>query len=211
MTKLLKVLLWVGIPVVGLGALLIGVFSYASNLKTMGVRQEQQMSATYEDNQNYLSTFVSTFYETTSLANLKSEKMDSILVHAVRGRYGEEGFKANGQFFSAITESYPTIDLSIYDKIVTQVQAGREAFRGRQSILLDVVRSYDSWRLEGLVRPMIISFLGFPSENLKARVGGQTVATGVLALEKFHDIVVTESTAQAFSTGRMGPLTPPRN
>ena len=193
--------------------LLIGSCTYGTflSIKNDGVSMEQNLSANYENNQNYLSTFVQTFYETTRLANLKSEKLDSILVGAVRGRYGDKGFSANGAFFSAVSEAYPTIDLSVYDKIITQVQAGREEFRNRQAALLDQLRSYETWQRQGLVRPIALRFFGFPTDQLKARVGGKVVATGPAAMEQFHNLVLTESTAQAFQTGRQEPLTPPKN
>lgn len=204
---------WIIAGSVVVALLLVGSCTYGTmvSIKNDGVSMEQNLSANYENNQNYLSTFVSTFYETTRLANLKSEKMDSILVHAVRGRYGENGFSSQGAFFSAVSEQYPNLDLTVYDKIITQVQSGREEFRNRQSALLDQLRSYETWKRQGFIRPVFISFLGFPTTELKARVGGATVASGPEALEKFHQLVITETTAAAFQTGRQEPLTPPKN
>lgn len=204
---------WIITGSVAVALLLVGSCTYGTmvSIKNDGVSMEQNLSANYENNQNYLSSFVSTFYETTRLANLKSEKMDSILVHAVRGRYGDKGFSAQGAFFSAVAEQYPNLDLTVYDKIITQVQAGREEFRNRQSALLDQLRSYETWKRQGFIRPLFISFLGFPTAELKARIGGATVASGPEALEKFHQLVVTESVANAFQTGRQEPMTPPKN
>jgi hypothetical protein len=169
---------------------------------------EQQLSKQYEDNQNELSNYISSFYEQLGVANLKSSKMDTILTNAVQGRYGEDGFKANGAFFAAVKEAYPDLtQLNVYDRIMDHVSSGRTSFKSQQTRLLDLLREYDTWRQQGIVRSQLVRIVGFPTENLKARVGGATVATGPLALEKFHQLVLTSSTTEAFTTGKMEPLT----
>src|SRR5262245_44510450 len=63
----------IGGAVVGLLLIIIiGFVGCASSAKTDGVRMETSLNAQYLDNQNELSTYTSTFYETIGVANLKS-------------------------------------------------------------------------------------------------------------------------------------------
>jgi hypothetical protein len=206
--------LWIALSVVGaIGFSVLGVYGYINTTRNEGVRLEQTLSQEYADNQNELSNFISTFYEQVGLANRKSAVLDTILRNAVQGRYGDDGFSAKGAFFAAVAESYPdlTTNLNIFDKIADNVAGGRASFKNKQSKLLDKVRVYNTWRETGLINSFVIrNFLGFPSQRLEARVGGQVVAKGSDALDKIQQIVVTGSTVESFTSGRMEPLALPK-
>lgn len=202
-----------GLIVAGVIALVMlvagfSIYGRANDIRDTAISMEQQLSKDYEDNQNFLSNYVSTIYEMAGIADKKSDKLDTILKDAVSGRYGEDGFKPNGAMFSAIQESYPdlTKNLDIYDKIADQVAAGREAYRGRQSKLLDETRAYRTFLQQGIMKHMVIAWIGFPSNELKARVGGKVLAEGPAALDKIEQIVVTNSTVNAYNSGRMDPI-----
>lgn len=210
-----KVALVVAMVVLGaLGAGLLSLYGFVNSVRNEGVGLETQLNAQYLANQNELSTFVSSFYEQVGVANLKSEKMDQIITDAVKGRYEGDGGGGYGQgspFFSAIVESYPDVkSLDIYDKIVSFVQSGRESYKNKQDKLLDQMRAYDTWRRTGLVRSQVVATLGFPSENLEARVGAKVV-TGAAAREQMLLIVTTSDTKKAYETGTMEPLKVPSN
>lgn len=181
-----------------------------SATKSEGVDQETQLTAQYQDNQNTLSAYIAGFYEQTGIAKVKSDKLNAILLDAVKGRYdGKMSPGTGGAFFSAITEAYPDLSgLNIYDKIVDYVAAGREGYKNKQSQLLDRIRSYDNWRNKGLIHPVWVSFAGFPSKNLEARVGDDTV-TGAEALKKMKQIVLVGQATQAYETGTDQILTVP--
>lgn len=191
-----------------LGAL--GLYNYANGLQQEGVARETELNAQYLDNQNELSAYISKFYETIGVANLKSDKMDQILLDAVKGRY--EGHTSaqpgQGQLFSAIQEAYPNVDLSIYDRILDQINSGRDAYKQKQSKLLDMLRSYDKWRESGLVQSRIIAMMGVPSERLEARIG-TTVKRGRDARDQMYLIVLTKSTTDAYQSGQLDPLSVP--
>lgn len=205
--KLIVLIVLVG-AMLGIAITGFGLYGYANSIRNDGIAQEQQLSKTYEDNQNYLSGYVSTFYEQFGLAKYKTAAMDTILMHAVQGRYGPNGFQNHGAFFSAVAEAYPQLtELHSFDQIMETVAAGRTEFRGRQSLLLDQLRAYDTWRQQGLVRHIVLSSVfHFPSEQLVARVGGNELARSDAALAMFHRIVITGSTDTAFTTGRQAPL-----
>ncbi|MCE9540932.1 hypothetical protein K8R03_00010 [Candidatus Kaiserbacteria bacterium] len=199
-------LIWLAVAAV----LVIGGFStyaYVNNLRTTAVQYENRLSTQYLDNQNELSSYISGFYEKLGVANLKSEKLNKILTDAVKGRYDKEGFGKGGGMFNAIAEAYPDLaTLNIYDKIVDHVSSGREAYRGVQKKLLDILRSFDTWRQDGAVRSVVVSsLLGIPSQRLVARVGDKSTR-GQEALDQMYRIVLADDAINAYQTGKMAPL-----
>lgn len=181
-----------------------------SSTKSQGVDKETQLSALYRDNQNTLSAYIAGFYEQTGVAKAKADKLDKILLDAVKGRYdGKLAPGTGGGLFSAISEAYPDLSaLNIYDKIVDYISAGRAGFRNKQSDLLDRIRDYDNWRNKGLIHPMWVRFAGFPSDNLEARTG-ETTVTGQAALEKIKQLVLLGQATQSYETGTDQILTTP--
>jgi len=209
------VLLIIAVVVLGsLFAVGVSLYSYANEVRNELVRQETALNAQYPDNQNELANYEVSFYEQTGLANLKSEKMDKIISDAVKGRYeGVDGQPVEhgqgGAFFSAMVEAYPDLrgQLDVYDKIASFVSAGREAYKAKQSKLLDMVRAYENYRQIGWVRHLFVDWIGYPS--LRAQIGTQVVR-GPEALAQMELIVTTEATSQAYQTGQMKPLVAPK-
>lgn len=185
----------------------LGLYGWVNGLRSVSVSYETSLNAQYLDNQNFLSAYVSGFYEQLGVANLKSEKMDRILLDAVKGRYGEKGFSSQGAFFSAVMEAYPDIKgLNIYDKIADYISSKREGYRAIQSKLLDMLRSYDNWRQDGYIQCWVTAgFIGIPSERLEARLDGK-IKHGKEARDQMYVIVLADQAADAYKSGRMAPL-----
>jgi hypothetical protein len=184
----------------------LSCYSFLNGVRKETVTQETALSAQYQSNQNYLSAYISGFYEQLGVANLKSDKMDKILTDAVKGRYGEDGFKPGGAFVSAMKEAYPDLKgLDIYDRIITYVSGQREGYKAIQDKLLDMLRTYDTWRESDYFRKVVLGFIGAPTNNLEARIGTE-VWKGEMAEEKMKQIVLTEQATTAYKTGKMEPL-----
>lgn len=194
-----------------IAALVVGGFTLwgiANGIQQEAVRREVQLSTQYQSNQNTLSTFILTYRESLGIADRKAEQLDRILVDAVKGRYGEGGFGQNGSLMNAISEAYPTTNgLDVYDKIIDIIQAGRAEYKDDQNKLLDMLRSYDTWRKSGIFKRMVLGDL-YPSGDLVARIG-TTRFTGPEALEKMYQIVLVSDAKRAYETGEMEALAPP--
>lgn len=202
---------WIILGVVAAVVLLaVGVYSFVNQTRTEGIVHEQELNAQYLDNQNYLSAYISGFYEKINLANVQSDAFNTILTQAVQGRYDEDGFSTDGAFFSAIAEAYPDLSslMAAWNDIQTYVTAGREGYRNEQSKLLDMLRAYETWRQSGIVKSMLIRAMGFPSNGLKARIGDQ-IYFGQAALDKMYQIVLTGAVLDAYNSGTMDPLEVP--
>ncbi|OGF27655.1 hypothetical protein A2331_04570 [Candidatus Falkowbacteria bacterium RIFOXYB2_FULL_34_18] len=201
------VLIVLGVIFGGMLLLGVGIYAKINSLRSTSIQFETSLPVQYLDNQNMLSEFVNGFYEQVGVANLKSEKMDQILKDAVTGRYGEDGFSANGAFFAAVKEAYPDLaGLDVYDKIIDYVKAKRAEFKNFQTKLLSQLQAYDAWRQDGIVQSLIIEkVLGVPTDRLEARIG-DTVYRGKEAREQMYKIVISGKTKDAFKSGEMGPL-----
>lgn len=208
-----KILIVFGVIIVALVVSTLSIYGYINGLRSEKLGHETQLNAQYLANQNYLSAYVSGFYEQVGVANLKSEKMDKILTDAVKGRYDQEGgaLPNKNALFSAIAEAYPDLaGLNIYDKIMDYISSRREGYRAIQDKLLDMLRSYDFWRQDGLIQSFIIkAVLDVPSDALEARIGSD-VARGNAARDRMYIIVLTEQAKDAYSKGIMAPLQPPK-
>jgi hypothetical protein len=200
---------FVAAGVMSLGGL--SLYSYARDQRTQAVQTEIALSAQYQSNQNNLSSYTSGFYEQLGIVKFKSEKLDQILADYAKGR----NFAANGQsnqasFINAVSEAVPDLKgLDIADRMMDYVKAGRESYKNVQDKLLDQLRAYDSWREDGLVRPMVLGNF-FPSDHLEARVGGQVVAAGKAARAKMYQIVLASDATKAYQSGTMEPLSVPK-
>ena len=208
--RTMKVVLIGAVGLVAMSCCLaLGAYSYVDNIWNQGLAHERQLTSQYLDNQNYLSAYVSGFYEQVGVVQAQGDVLDQILLDAVKGRYDEGGFAVDSPMFAAIVEAYPEAGVAElmenWGKIQDYISAGRERYRATQSKLLDQLRAYDTWRQRGLIRRSIVRMVGFPSENLEARVG-ETVFTGEMARMKMYQIVLTSEALEAYETGVMEPL-----
>lgn len=189
----------------------LGLYGKFNGINNTAVDKETALSAQYQDNQNELSSYVSGFYEQTGLVAAKSAQMDKILTDAVKGRYdkGSTAAPVGGQLISAMIEAYPDLSgLDSYDKIMTYVQSGREAYKQKQSKLLDMLREFDKWRNTGLLNKHFISWAGVPDKNLRATIGSKSVF-GAKAEKQMYLIVLAPQAKAAYTTGEQAPLTVP--
>jgi hypothetical protein len=138
---------------------------------------------------------------------IMTDSIREVLVEAVRGRYDDSGFGTDSALFFAIAEAYPDVNglTTAWTRIIDYISAQREGYRNQQSKLLDMLRSYDTWRETGILKPLITSILGVPTHRLKADVG-DTVLTGDLALAEMYEIVLTQEAVDAYEDSRMEPL-----
>lgn len=200
---------WKRIAIIAVICFTVGAtFGSVNKARNGAITREAALNAQYLDNQNELSSFVSTFYEQLGIADRKSDKLNTILVEAVKGRYeGETSAQpGGGALFSAIAEAYPDLTaLDTYDKVAETISAGREAYKNKQSKLLDMLRSYDTWRKKGLIHSQIVKLVGVPTSGLQARIGNK-VTTGPEALDQMYRIVLASKATEAYETGILEPL-----
>lgn len=212
MRKISVVLMVLIIGVVFLCVIAGILYGYANGLRNTGVEYEKALNAQYLDNQNELSAFISGFFEQAGVNQAAGDQLKEILVETVKGRYDEGGFSTKSALFVAIREAYPEAGVNElmknWGKLQDYISAKREAYKAKQSKLLDMLREYDTWRAKGIVQSQVIRILGFPSNGLEARIGEQ-VLRGQYALDKMYQIVLTKEGIEAYQKGVMEPLKVP--
>lgn len=189
---------------------IIGVINTYTTTRNDGRTYELALTKQWKDTQVQYGQFRTSIYDQLSIAREKRDALDKILVDAVTGRYDKKGAPGsvdNQAVFSAIAEAYPDLKgVDIYDKIIVQIQAGRQAFAKNQEQLQDMIRSYNSWRTTGsFLHPMIVEWCGFPSNTLEAQAGGK-VYRGQEALDKMSTVIVGGDTSAIFDSGVDKPL-----
>lgn len=194
------------------GSSLLG---WVNDTRNTGIQKETALVAQYQDNQNELSGYILKFNESLGIADRQSNKLNDILLDAVKGRYDNDSSLnpgTGGSMFSAITEAYPdlTATSEVYAKVQDLVVSGRDAYKNKQSLLLDRIRDYNSWRETDLARSWLVDTLGFPSDNLKVTVGNNTYR-GLDALDQISRLVLTEDAVTAYETGTQDPLLTPES
>lgn len=211
LTKGNKVLISIGVVVVTIFIAIASVIGYINSIRDEGIAKENGLEQQYQTNQNELSTYTATILESLGVADRGTSKQKEIIVEAVKGRYdGAMQPGTGGAYFSAITEAYPTQTGTpeAYGKVQDQITAGRTAYKNTQNKLLDQIRAYENWKDQGFPRSIVISFLGFPSNSLEARVG-DTKYKGEDALDYMKRLVLTDDAVASYETGRTAPLIVP--
>lgn len=207
-----KKILWIGTPILVLVIFALSIYGSVNSVRNEGIRHEAALVAQYQDNQNELSNYILKFNESLGIADRQSERLNTILVEAVKGRYdGNMEPGTSGSMFSAIAEAYPDLTASVesYAKVQDLVVSGREAYKNKQSMLLDRIRVYETWSETGLIKSQVVDMLGFPSDRLEARVGN-TVLRGEDALDRMKTLVLVEEAIESYETGTTDPLLVPK-
>lgn len=193
------------------------IFGYVNGVYNEGVGHEQQLTAQYPSCQNNLSAYTNGFYEQFGIYATNLKGLDKFMQDAVKGRYDQRDSSGNSTgtinaslFINAIAEQYPSTQgiSDLAGKLMDYVQSHRADFKDCQDKLLDQIRSYNTFRLSGLIHRSIVSMLGFPSNNLVARIGTDSW-TGQSALDKMSQIVLSSDAISAYQSGIQGPLTVP--
>lgn len=203
-----KVLVALGLVII-LGFMAIILFAKFNGAQKTMVDKETRVSAQYSDCQDNLSNYIAKIKEALGVADRASAALDTVLTDVVKGRY-EAGSTANpsgGSAFSAMVEAYPDLNgITInYENVQSAIFAGRDGFKNCNTMLLDRVRDYTSWKDSGLIASKINSMVGAPSDNLEARVGAETL-TGSAALKAIKRLPLTSEAQNAYETGTMDPM-----
>lgn len=211
MSGMKKLLIGGGAAVLVIVIVAVSFLGYINGIRNEGIKQENALEAQYQNNQNELSTYITSMTESLGVADKGANKLKEVLTEAVKGRYdGEMEPGTGGAMFSAISEAYPdlTATSESYAKVQDLVVSGRTAYKNQQTKLLDQIRAYETWSESGIFRNMVVDMLGFPSKSLEARVG-DTVYTGEEALQQMKRLVLTNDAVTSYETGETAPLIEP--
>ena len=155
--------------IIGFGAICgISYVSYSNQ----GNEFEQQIDASYKNNQNVLGQYSLKVKEAAHVSDKYSEALTQVITKALDARYGEDGSKAAMQW---ITEQNPNLDPQVYVKLQQIIEAGRNEFKIHQTTLLDQCRIYKTdtgylwsgfwFRLAGYPKAVSYTHLTLPTNR----------------------------------------------
>lgn len=183
----------------------VGIYGYAASIQREGLEWETDLNAAVRVEVSERATYETSIAEQLGLAEAKTDAIRGIIAAALEGRYGDNPNQGQA-LFQSVTEAYPgTEGTAIYDKILTGVQAGREAIRNKQNQRIELAQKYNFWRKEGLVRPWVLARAGYPSADLTFKVGS-TLYSGADALAKMAEPLSTADVNQSFESGVEKPV-----
>ncbi len=209
LSKPVKQLIIFGGLILAILIIVIVAFTTVNGTRDEGISKSNSLEAQYVDNQNELSSYILTFNETLGIADRQSQKLNDILLEAVKGRYDGD-LEMGGEMFTVISEAYPdlTSTAETYSKVQDAVIDGRDAYKNKQSKLIDMVRDYEDWLEKGLFKSQLVEFLGFPDDYLEVETASGTL-TGEEALDQIKSLVLADEARDAYETGTMEPLISP--
>lgn len=197
------------------GSIAVAGLGYYNSVRNDAIEWEGKLNTQYKVNQNSLSTYALKFNDSLGLADREAEKVSTILVDAISGRYTETDLLSGseeGPLFAAVQEAYPdTSNVSEAYRLVQEAAlSGREEYAQEQDKLMNLIEGYNVWMNSGLLRSQVVDFGGFPSDNLQARVGDD-VYKGEEALEKMGQLVQTEESIEAYDSGIIESMIDPED
>ena len=144
--------------------LLLAVISVLTviSMHNSAVRMEKGIQAQYEQNQNRRSAYVNSIAEAVQIPKMYKDDFKEIVTAALQGRYGKNGSQATFQW---LKEHNINFDSSVYKKLQTMIEAGREKFAHEQKLLIDKKRQYET-ELQTFPGSLVYPILGFPRINL---------------------------------------------
>lgn len=163
-------------------ALLIGT-TVAGKLITTNntfVDWERDIVKFDKESQNTLANYTTKIFEVTQVPKMYEKSLRNVIKDTFSGRYGADGSKATMQW---IQENNIQFDSTMFTKIQTTMEAGRNEFRLSQTKKIEVCENYRA-ELNYVVGGFVAGLLGFPKADL----------------DQVCTIVLNDHTNEAFKT-----------
>lgn len=182
------------ITLIAIGAVLLlcmGSCSSYIGFRQQCVAYENNIGAQDKEMQNVNSEVT----KSLTTQGLSANEYGKLVVGAIKaantGRYGADGSKAMMQW---IKEQNPTIDASVFKRIMVAAEAGYAKFSAAQRRKIDLAREYKNLVEQKQQVPLVgaIWTAGFPRKPWT----------------ELERIIVTEDTAEAWKTGIAKPVDP---
>ncbi len=153
----------VTLAVVGIFVLIgVGFVGSLLGFRSDCVQLEEKIKAQYDENRNNYDSMWKKFREMAQVPQQYVADMKKIWDDTMRGRYGADGSRAAIQF---VQEHNPQLDPTMYVKLQSAIEAGRNSFEAEQKQLIDIKREYTTL-LRGNRALALNWALGFPKIDL---------------------------------------------
>lgn len=198
------------IVVVVLGFSILAYVNYTIGVRNEGERQEQDLSALYNQSKASLSACLDQGQIAAQVTEKEYDSLKEILVGTASARYVDangnstnaSGVLGGGQFISALQENYPQVDQRSWQNLQTVVVGCRDEFQGKQDQIQVFAATFNKWRVSNnLVNANIKS--DFPSNELKVTTETGDTLYGMAAYDRITRVVSVADATKAFETGKL--------
>ena len=188
---------FVGIALLAVGLVfLVGGGCAALKWRTGAVGYENTTLAQYQGNKTEYDNFWKKVKETAQVTDQYKSDFTKLFVESIEKRY-ENGM---GKMFAMIKEANPNLDVSVYTKLQTIIEAGRNEFNRGQKDLLDKQRAYRD-HLQGNMGTVCTLFMDFPKTQHGDNAPPKDIdGDGKLTVLDYN-IVLSATTNEAFKSG----------
>lgn len=128
-----------------------------------GVRYENQIEATVDNNEQILSAFYLELDESVQVTDMYASDFRAVMTDVMQGRYGDDGLQ--GALATWVNESGVNFDSTMYERLQQIITRNRGRFSNEQTRLVNVRQQYENAR-ESFPGVMFYSALGFPKLDL---------------------------------------------
>ncbi len=184
--------------------LLITWFVVNNGVTNKGNKLQNGLNAQYNDNINYLSDCIVRVQGTANIAKAQTDAIGGVLVEVVKGRYDNELAAAtpgnSPALISAIVEDYPDMRpfTEVFQQTINVLNGCRTDYRDMQTKMQARINGFEDWRTGSFTARTLGG--EFPTDQLRAKKGDQTLR-GQAALDQMFNVVVVAEAKQAYETG----------
>lgn len=154
----MKILVAIG----GFAVLAVVVIMFLFSYNNMGNGYEQRLSGVKDNAENIIAQYQLLVVEAAQVPEMQRDDLTEVITAALDGRYGENGSRA---IFQAISEDNPQIDSTVYVKLQTIMQSGREDFKREQTRQRDIMTEYQT-KLGNMPSGFFLGVMGYPKIDL---------------------------------------------
>lgn len=189
-----------------LGLIVYGVMSWHNGIMNTGREKQRDLVTLNRGIETSLSNCLDSGATAAKVVLQQNTSLKDLYVKTAAARY-ENDSAANeairgGSMFSAIRESYPTIDQKTWNDLLTLVVACRKDVKDAQDRLQHDAGEFDKWRTTGGVIERTVRN-NFPNDELTATDQKGNVLIGDAALKYLTKVISIADAKSAMDTGKM--------
>lgn len=173
--KKIALLTGLGLMVI-VGLVFCSAVMWTLSVYNSNVALEQKILAIDQQNKNNLSSLTLRVKEMGNIPGMAVDGLATVTRAAMSGRYGPEGSKAVVQF---IHEQNPTLDQSLYSRIMSTIENGRMDFERNQKQKIDICREYTTI-ISKAPRSIVSGILGFPKIDINPNSTSESAPCRIL-------------------------------
>ena len=139
----------------------ISIFANIGNTKNNCVKSEKRIEAIHRNMENIHSNTFKKIAQKANVSKNYTNELKDLVKEYVQGRGN------NAKMFSFVKEAMPNLTPELHKDIMNTIEEGNNEFKVAQTEKIEAINQYETYLESGIIRPMVISMLGYPKINLE--------------------------------------------